>query len=46
MKMQNVLRASRTGKVKNVLVQPGTAVQADEIMIEFEDEAKLTETKA
>ncbi|RUS15913.1 hypothetical protein BC937DRAFT_91815 [Endogone sp. FLAS-F59071] len=46
MKMQNVLRASRVGKVKRVLVQPGIAVQADEIMIEFEDEAKSTETKA
>ncbi|RUO96733.1 hypothetical protein BC936DRAFT_141547, partial [Jimgerdemannia flammicorona] len=40
MKMQNVLRASRVGKVKKVLVQAGTSVQADEIMIEFEEDAK------
>ncbi|KAI9593210.1 carbamoyl-phosphate synthase L chain, ATP binding domain-containing protein [Syncephalis fuscata] len=37
MKMQNVLRASRIGKVKKVHVQPGASVAADDIIIEFED---------
>ncbi|RKP25228.1 hypothetical protein SYNPS1DRAFT_29031 [Syncephalis pseudoplumigaleata] len=37
MKMQNVLRASRVGKVKKIHVQPGASVAADEIIIEFED---------
>ncbi|CAI2166130.1 316_t:CDS:10 [Funneliformis geosporum] len=37
MKMQNVLRASRVGKVKKIYVKPGDAVAADEIMIEFEE---------
>ncbi|RIA88961.1 carbamoyl-phosphate synthase L chain, ATP binding domain-containing protein [Glomus cerebriforme] len=38
MKMQNVLRASRVGKVKKINVKPGSSVAADEVMIEFEDE--------
>lgn len=38
MKMQNVLRAARSGKIKKVNVQPGTAVAADEIIIEIDDE--------
>ncbi|KAJ2957815.1 hypothetical protein NQZ79_g6558 [Umbelopsis isabellina] len=38
MKMQNVLRAARAGKIKKVNVQPGTAVAADEIIIEIDDE--------
>jgi len=37
MKMQNVLRASRVGKVKKINVKPGDAVAADEVMIEFEE---------
>lgn len=37
MKMQNVLRAARIGKVKKVHVQPGASVTADEVLIEFED---------
>ncbi|CAG8503278.1 5029_t:CDS:2 [Funneliformis mosseae] len=37
MKMQNVIRASRVGKVKKVNVKPGDAVAADEIMIEFDE---------
>jgi len=39
MKMQNVLRASRIGKVKRVNVKPGSSVAAEEVIIEFEDEA-------
>ncbi|ORX88885.1 hypothetical protein K493DRAFT_267811 [Basidiobolus meristosporus CBS 931.73] len=38
MKMQNVLRATRVGKVKKVYTQPGTSVGAEEILIEFEDD--------
>lgn len=37
MKMQNVLRASRVGKVKKIHVQPGASVAADDVIIEFED---------
>ena len=40
MKMQNVLRAARSGKIKKVNVQPGNAVAAEEIIIEIEDEVK------
>ncbi|KAI8998070.1 carbamoyl-phosphate synthase L chain, ATP binding domain-containing protein [Gaertneriomyces semiglobifer] len=36
MKMQNVLRAPRVGKVKKVYVKAGASVQGDEVMIEFE----------
>ncbi|KAJ3048000.1 hypothetical protein HK097_010974 [Rhizophlyctis rosea] len=38
MKMQNVLRAPRVGKIKKVHVQPGSSVAGDEIMIEFAQE--------
>nr|CAG8540177.1 3995_t:CDS:2 [Entrophospora candida]CAG8586213.1 3242_t:CDS:2 [Entrophospora candida] len=38
MKMQNILYAANSGKIKNVNVKPGDSVAADEIMIEFEDE--------
>jgi propionyl-CoA carboxylase alpha chain len=38
MKMQNVLHASRAGKVKSVQVKAGQSVQADETLIEFEPE--------
>ena len=38
MKMQNSLRAQRTGKVKSVHVKAGQNVAADEVMIEFEDD--------
>lgn len=37
MKMQNVLRAHQAGKVKAVHVKEGSNVQANEIMVEFED---------
>ncbi|TPX33612.1 hypothetical protein SmJEL517_g03559 [Synchytrium microbalum] len=40
MKMQNVLRAPRAGKILKVNCKAGSAVAADEIMIEFEDEVK------
>ncbi|KAI9207721.1 carbamoyl-phosphate synthase L chain, ATP binding domain-containing protein [Polychytrium aggregatum] len=35
MKMQNVLRAPRAGKIKKIHVASGQSVAADEIMIEF-----------
>lgn len=38
MKMQNILRASRVGKVKKINVKPGSSVAAEEVLIEFEDE--------
>ena len=37
MKMQNVLRASHSGKVKSINVKPDSSVAAEEILIEFED---------
>ncbi|RHZ79324.1 hypothetical protein Glove_149g52 [Diversispora epigaea] len=37
MKMQNVLRSVRVGKVKKIKVKPGDAVAADEVLVEFED---------
>ncbi|KAG9303648.1 hypothetical protein G9A89_018545 [Geosiphon pyriformis] len=43
MKMQNVLRAARIGKVKKIYVKPGDAVAADEVMIEFENDAPKKE---
>ncbi|CAG8581715.1 13382_t:CDS:10 [Ambispora leptoticha] len=36
MKMQNVLKAARVGKIKKINVKPGDTVAADEVMIEFE----------
>lgn len=39
MKMQNVLRAPRVGKIKKVFVKPGQSVSADEFLIEFEGDA-------
>lgn len=39
MKMANILRAPRVGKIKAINVEPGSPVAADEIIIEFEDEA-------
>lgn len=38
MKMQNVLRTSRVGTVKNIHVCQGSAVQTGQVLIEFEDE--------
>lgn len=38
MKMQNVLRASRVGRVKEVRVKEGASVAADEVIVEFEQE--------
>ncbi|KAI8930326.1 carbamoyl-phosphate synthase L chain, ATP binding domain-containing protein [Entophlyctis helioformis] len=38
MKMQNVIRAPRAGKVKKIYVQAGASVAGDEIMIEFFEE--------
>ncbi|CAG8523500.1 8734_t:CDS:2 [Acaulospora morrowiae] len=40
MKMQNVLRATRVGKVKKINVKPGDAVAADEVLVEFDDSEK------
>ena len=40
MKMQNVIRAPRVGKIKKVYVAAGSSVAGDEIMIEFFDEDK------
>ncbi|KAJ3378153.1 hypothetical protein HDU92_007612 [Lobulomyces angularis] len=40
MKMQNVLRAPRAGKIKKVFVKAGQSVGGEEILIEFEGEAK------
>eukprot|EP00842_Homolaphlyctis_polyrhiza_P003497 jgi/Hompol1/4148/HPOL_003495-RA len=40
MKMQNVIRAPRAGKVKKVSIAPGQSVAGDEIMIEFFEESK------
>ena len=40
--MQNVLRASRIGKVKGINVKPGSSVAAEEVIIEFEDEEPST----
>ena len=36
MKMQNIIRAEATGKVKTINVGAGDSVAADEIMVEFE----------
>ena len=35
MKMQNIIRAGATGKVKSINVKAGDSVAADEIMVEF-----------
>ncbi|KAI7829499.1 carbamoyl-phosphate synthase L chain, ATP binding domain-containing protein [Gamsiella multidivaricata] len=40
MKMANVLRSVRAGVVKSVMVKPGDSVAGDELLVEFEDEAK------
>ena len=37
MKMQNVIRAERSGVVKSVTAAVGDTLQADDIIIEFED---------
>jgi propionyl-CoA carboxylase alpha chain len=36
MKMQNVLRAESTARIKSIKVKPGQAVAVDEVLIEFE----------
>lgn len=36
MKMQNVLRAEKNGKVKSISKKPGQTVDVDEILVEFE----------
>ena len=36
MKMENELRAQSAGKVKNILVTPGTAVEKGTLLIELE----------
>ncbi|RKP11407.1 carbamoyl-phosphate synthase L chain, ATP binding domain-containing protein, partial [Piptocephalis cylindrospora] len=38
MKMQNVLRASRVGRVRKVCIPAGSSVSADEVIIEFDSE--------
>ncbi len=35
MKMQNIIRAGTTGKVKAIRVKPGDSAAADEVMVEF-----------
>ncbi len=37
MKMQNVLRAAKAGRVKAVHISPGTNVASDQVLIELED---------
>jgi propionyl-CoA carboxylase alpha chain len=47
MKMQNVIRAPRVGKVKKVMVKAGQSVQGDEVMIElFPEEGAEKKKKA
>jgi propionyl-CoA carboxylase alpha chain len=36
MKMQNILRAERDGKVKRLLVKPGDTLAVDAVIMEFE----------
>ena len=36
MKMQNIIRAEASGKVKAINVAAGDSVAADEVMVEFE----------
>jgi len=36
MKMQNIVRASRPGKIASCRVEVGSSLQSDEIIIEFE----------
>ena len=36
MKMKNIIRSSRTGTVKRVLVSPGQAVAYGDLLVEFE----------
>ena len=42
MKMQNSLRAQRTGKVKMIYTKIGTSVAADDPILEFEPEHPST----
>ena len=44
MKMQNVIRAARRGKLKSVLVKPGQSLVVDQALIEFEDEPAAAAT--
>jgi propionyl-CoA carboxylase alpha chain len=36
MKMRNVLKAERAGRIKEVLVQPGAVLAADQVLVRFE----------
>jgi len=36
MKMQNILKSERDGKIKSVRVKSGDSVSVDELLIEFE----------
>jgi len=36
MKMQNVLKSQREGKVKSVTIKAGDSVKVDQLLIEFE----------
>lgn len=36
MKMQNILKSERDGKIKSVKVKAGDSVAVDELLIEFE----------
>jgi propionyl-CoA carboxylase alpha chain len=35
MKMQNVLRAERDGRIARILVEPGASLAVDEVILEF-----------
>ncbi|KAI8147236.1 carbamoyl-phosphate synthase L chain, ATP binding domain-containing protein [Fennellomyces sp. T-0311] len=41
MKMQNILRTSRSGTVKSVNVQKGNTVKSGQVLIEFEDDVDV-----
>jgi len=36
MKMENVIKSPGAGKVKNILVKPGTPVEKNQVLIELE----------
>ena len=39
MKMQNILRTTRSGTIKSVIVQKGNTVKSGQVLIEFEDDS-------
>ena len=38
MKMENVLRAERDGSIKSIATESGESLDADQIILEFDDE--------